>query len=92
LKVYAIGESTSMKFVANVFSRRICEESTALYAAVVLCHAASPALLGVALYGISRHCSTRAEILIGTLAAVAAALGLTACGLILGVLAELRRR
>lgn len=81
-----------MKALANVFGRRVCDESTALHAAMVLCHAASPALLGVALYGISRHCSTRAEILIGTLAAVGAALGLTACGLLLAVLAELRRR
>jgi hypothetical protein len=81
-----------MKALTRVFETRLCGESTALYAGVVLCHAASPALLGVALYGISRHCTTRAEILIGTLAAVAASLGLTACGLILGVLAELRRR
>ncbi len=81
-----------MNSAAKVFSRRICGETTALYAAMVLCHAASPALLVVALYGISRHCKTPAEVLIGTLAAAAASIGLTACGLLLGGLAELRRR
>jgi hypothetical protein len=78
--------------MAKVFAMRICDESAALRAAQVLCHAASPALLVVALIGISRLCSTRAEILIGTLAAVAASLSLTTSGLVLGVLAELRRR
>lgn len=81
-----------MNAIGKVFGRRVCDDSTGLHVAMTLCHAAGPALLGVALYGISRHCTTRAEILIGTLAAVAAALGLTACGLILGVMAELRRR
>lgn len=81
-----------MNALEKVFGTRVCDDSTGLHAAMMLCYAASPALLGVAMYGISRHCTTRAEILIATLAAVAAALGLTACGLILGVMAELRRR
>lgn len=81
-----------MKALAKVFGARICDETTALHAAMVLSYAASPALLGVALFGVARHCTTRPEILIGTLAAVAASLGLTACGLLLGVMAELRRR
>lgn len=81
-----------MKSVASVFSRRICDESTALRVMAVVCHAASPALLGMALFAIWRHCKTPAEILIGMLAAVAASLGSTACALLLAVLAELRRR
>ncbi|MDR3622207.1 MAG: hypothetical protein P4L85_22850 [Paludisphaera borealis] len=81
-----------MRATARVFAMRICDESTALRAAQVLCHAASPALLIVALFGIARLCTTRAEMLIGTLAAVAASLSLATSGLVLGVLAEVRRR
>jgi hypothetical protein len=81
-----------MKSVPRILAARVCDEGTALRAAMLLCYSASPALLGVALYGISRHCSTRGEILVGTLAAVAAAIGLSTAGLALGVLAELRRR
>jgi len=81
-----------MKALTKVFGTRPCNEPSALQTAMVLCYAAAPALLVTALYGISRHCTTRAEILIGTLAAAAAAIGLSACGLTLAVLAELRRR
>jgi hypothetical protein len=81
-----------MKTPAKVLSLRLCSESTAVHAAQALCHAASPALLIVALFGIARLCTTRAEILIGTLAAVSASLCLATAGLVLGVLAELRRR
>jgi hypothetical protein len=81
-----------MKATTRILAARICDESTAIRAAMVLCYSASPALLGVALYGISRHCTGRGEILVGTLAAVAASLSLATAGLVLGVLAELRRR
>jgi len=81
-----------MKATTRILAKRVCEPSTALYAAMVLCYAASPALLGVAMYAISRHCTSRGEILVGTLAAVAASLSLSTAGLVLSVLAELRRR
>jgi hypothetical protein len=82
----------SMRLLTRALTKRICDEATALRVALVLCHLASPTFLAVALYGISRQCTTRAEILIGTLAAVSGALSLATAGLVLGVMAELRRR
>ena len=38
-----------MNAIGKVFGRRVCDDSTGLHVAMTLCHAAGPALLGVAL-------------------------------------------
>lgn len=80
-----------MNAMTRVFALRICDESTAIRATMALCHAASVLVLVAALFGIARFCTTPGEILIGTLAAAATSLCLATSGLVLGLLAEVRK-
>lgn len=81
-----------MKTLARLAAMRIGDESVELRLVEWLCYAAGPALLIVAIQALVRANPTPAELLIGILAACAGAIGLVTMGLVLGVMAQLRRR
>ncbi len=81
-----------MKTLTRLATMRIGQESVESRLVEWICYAAGPALLIVAIQALARAAPTRVEMLIGILAACGGAIGLVTMGLVLGVMAELRRR
>jgi len=81
-----------MKTLARLAAMGIGNEPVELRLVELLCYAASPALLIVAIRALARANPTPVELLIGILAACGGAIGLVTMGLVLGLMAELRRR
>ena len=85
-------ESRSVKALTRLTAMRVCDDVSAYRAAQMGCYAVGPAVLVLALRGLERMGASRVETLIGVLAAAGVAVGFTAMGTLLGLLAELRRR
>ncbi len=85
----------AMKALARLATLRISNQpidSWVLLLGQLMCYAAGPALLVIAIPGLSRMNPTRVEMVIGILAASGVAISLVVMGMVLAVLAELRRR
>ena len=81
-----------MKTLARLATMRIGDEAFDCRVGELICYAAGPTLLIVAIQALVRANPTRVELVIGLLAAVGVAIGSVTMGLVLGVMAELRRR
>ncbi len=81
-----------MKTLARLATWRISNDSFDYGLGQLVCYAASLAVLVIAILGLARMNPTRVELLIGVLASLGVAISLVVMGLVLGVLAELRRR
>ncbi|WP_165251446.1 hypothetical protein [Paludisphaera soli] len=81
-----------MRTLMKLAGRRVCDDSVALRWGQGACFAAGAAICPVAIAGLARMGPSRVEMLLGCLAASAVSIGLVAMGMLLGVMAELRRR
>ena len=81
-----------MKTLTRLATMRIGDESLDSRVGELICYAAAPTLLIIAIQALIRANPTRVELVIGLLAAAGVAIGSVTMGLVLGVMAELRRR
>jgi hypothetical protein len=81
-----------MREFTKIINLRLSSERIDLRFAQAISFAAGPAILVVAISGLSRMSRTPAEVLIGVLAAVGTAMSFIIMGLVLGLMGELRSR
>jgi hypothetical protein len=80
-----------MKPLSRILHLRISSEHVDLRAAQLISFMAGPALLIVAITGLARLARTPAEVLIGVLCAVGTTMTFIIMGLVLGLMAEVRK-